>query len=164
MTYSSILSLLTTFFLFSWAFITLISDYQYTHTIFPFPAPWSPTLNTGYLLPYSIQIEYFLSHLSLHNFNNTPGILSPLPLTLVSSCAAFRLFILSSCCRFSSTLLSLCDITIRFCSRSSDLYSRTSSTWKWMNEWMNGWMNEMHGVLGHDSALLRLHWAGDNLG
>ena len=24
--------------------------------------------------------------------------------------------------------------------------------------------NEMDGVLGHDSALIRLHWAGDNLG
>ena len=24
--------------------------------------------------------------------------------------------------------------------------------------------NEMKGVLGHDSALVRLYWAGDNLG
>ena len=24
--------------------------------------------------------------------------------------------------------------------------------------------NEMNGVLGHDSAIVRLYWAGDNLG
>ena len=28
----------------------------------------------------------------------------------------------------------------------------------------NSYINEMNGVLGHDFALLRLYWAGDNLG
>ena len=33
-----------------------------------------------------------------------------------------------------------------------------------MNIWMNEGMKWMIGVLGHDSTLLRLYWAGDNLG
>ena len=31
------------------------------------------------------------------------------------------------------------------------------------SEFLNKW-NEMIGVLGHDSACVRLYWAGDNLG
>ena len=31
-------------------------------------------------------------------------------------------------------------------------------------EYHRSMMNDMNGVLGHDSALIRLYWAGDKLG
>ena len=62
----------------------------------------------------------------------------------------------------SFILLTLRDVTIRILSLLFS--SLTMNILIGDNVLAETWTNEMDGVLGHDSALLRLYWVGDNLG